>query len=702
MSNSTPRGFARACSLICAILFTLWSAPANGFEPPPDKTSPLPQCGNATAWIASPVHAAPLTGSARPCSIDRDCPRGEYCSYRESQQNPVCRGAGSFQREDKVYVAGRMLDVALTIPQCARVTGASMGGIELGGGDLIEGDSPGDWELISSTSTVVDGVLAQRQTVRLHFFNHGEGASFPMEISVGTSNGSVASHRFTLVAVDAVDAPVVLTMGETKLRNDYLVAIYEKFGDTGLMGENGARLAYKVDWRALSDDPGSHVGTDIRVRDGFIAFALGFTTDLPVCDGPGRVWGSFTLVPDPLAEGVLRLHWLQGPAYDVNAATHCALGSLGLSELIIAGGKIVKEILEDTTDRIRENFESGFGFPGGMRQFPFTRFLSADIGNGRVDVHMAIGVPHVRIKTTSAYMTDRTHDVGYGMAVPFGVDVLLVTGGLYESRIYPYAPDPAEAGVLRLDSGGAFNWAEDETVPVPNPWESPSGQAAYYPERHAVWKRLKGLVRDPAEMPVRLAPAGALLARMGNIASLGSRHVAAGLCVMPSRSLAQDRLLVGINDDPQINGAAPHQGSLGVSVFIPDSPGESQVYFEGIATCPVPPTTTSQPVFRTYPSDWDGDAILDAFDNCPVWANDQRDTDGNGLGDACECGDQSGDGRVTIQDLIEINRAIFSPGLATPLCDTNGDERCDVGDIAGANARIFGAPAHCSRNPGER
>ena len=72
---------------------------------------------------------------------------------------------------------------------------------------------------------------------------------------------------------------------------------------------------------------------------------------------------------------------------------------------------------------------------------------------------------------------------------------------------------------------------------------------------------------------------------------------------------------------------------------------------------------------------------------------------GNGIGNVCECGDQSGDGQVNVVDLIEIQRAIFQPALATPLCDANGDDRCGVSDLVAVNRRIFGARAVCSRNP---
>ena len=100
------------------------------------------------------------------------------------------------------------------------------------------------------------------------------------------------------------------------------------------------------------------------------------------------------------------------------------------------------------------------------------------------------------------------------------------------------------------------------------------------------------------------------------------------------------------------------------------------------------------------PGDADCDAVPDARDNCPgLRTSKTTDTDGNGIGNACECGDQTGDGRVNVADLIAINRAIFDPTLATLLCDTDDDDRCNVRDLIGANRRIFGQPAHCAQHP---
>jgi hypothetical protein len=102
----------------------------------------------------------------------------------------------------------------------------------------------------------------------------------------------------------------------------------------------------------------------------------------------------------------------------------------------------------------------------------------------------------------------------------------------------------------------------------------------------------------------------------------------------------------------------------------------------------------------SLPDDLDIDCVVDPQDNCPHWSNpDQIDSDGNGIGDPCECGDQTEDGVVDVADLLAINAALFDPTRISPLCDTNEDGLCDVRDILGVNAKIFGAAAYCSRYP---
>jgi hypothetical protein len=104
----------------------------------------------------------------------------------------------------------------------------------------------------------------------------------------------------------------------------------------------------------------------------------------------------------------------------------------------------------------------------------------------------------------------------------------------------------------------------------------------------------------------------------------------------------------------------------------------------------------------TDAADVDCDGIPNAQDLCPYYAGNTLagDVDGDDRGDACECGDQNGDGKVNISDLVAINFAIFNPTSATPLCDANNDNLCNVSDILAANLEIFSPNSStCARHP---
>jgi hypothetical protein len=93
-------------------------------------------------------------------------------------------------------------------------------------------------------------------------------------------------------------------------------------------------------------------------------------------------------------------------------------------------------------------------------------------------------------------------------------------------------------------------------------------------------------------------------------------------------------------------------------------------------------------------TDSDGDGFGDPghpentcpVDNCPFMSNpDQVDSNGDGIGDACDyiCGDASGDEAINVGDAVYIISYVFKGGPAPdPLCagDANGDETVNIGD----------------------
>ena len=81
-------------------------------------------------------------------------------------------------------------------------------------------------------------------------------------------------------------------------------------------------------------------------------------------------------------------------------------------------------------------------------------------------------------------------------------------------------------------------------------------------------------------------------------------------------------------------------------------------------------------------NDGDGDGVADAEDNCPNVSNaDQTDTDENGIGDACQCGDVHADGFRNVSDAVSIARGeVGSEDPNFGKCDVNADTFCNVSD----------------------
>jgi hypothetical protein len=101
-----------------------------------------------------------------------------------------------------------------------------------------------------------------------------------------------------------------------------------------------------------------------------------------------------------------------------------------------------------------------------------------------------------------------------------------------------------------------------------------------------------------------------------------------------------------------------------------------------------------QPLFfkqrLPFQADADMDGIADAYDNCPTaWNPRQEDTNGDGVGDACECGvpwaDADADSDV---DLLDFAAWQSCPQSGAPpadrcLCfDRNGNHAVDGDDLA--------------------
>jgi hypothetical protein len=100
--------------------------------------------------------------------------------------------------------------------------------------------------------------------------------------------------------------------------------------------------------------------------------------------------------------------------------------------------------------------------------------------------------------------------------------------------------------------------------------------------------------------------------------------------------------------------------------------------------------------------DCDADGVADAVDNCPQRANPGNEDDGgiatavaDGIGNACQCGDVTGNGIVNGQDANAIRRyalgAESNPLFAAPEnCDVSGNGQCNGQDANAVKREALG------------
>jgi hypothetical protein len=145
---------------------------------------------------------------------------------------------------------------------------------------------------------------------------------------------------------------------------------------------------------------------------------------------------------------------------------------------------------------------------------------------------------------------------------------------------------------------------------------------------------------------------GIRVERVAGVTALG----VVGLDDSPATEVPQDSAILFVDSPspPVVTGAT----------CVGTDPGRPCVEFEG----GVPPSVDS-----------DSDGMLDATDDCITVPNpDQRDTDGDGFGNACDP-DLNGDGIVNLADLAALKQVFFRPNANA---DLNGDGLVNLPDLA--------------------
>lgn len=108
----------------------------------------------------------------------------------------------------------------------------------------------------------------------------------------------------------------------------------------------------------------------------------------------------------------------------------------------------------------------------------------------------------------------------------------------------------------------------------------------------------------------------------------------------------------------------------------------------------------------TCQRDDDGDGQSELDDNCPTQANaDQLDSNADGIGNACQCGDATGDGVLAADDVELLAQCVAASGLGCVVAraDTDADGDLDTSDLTRLGDAVAGTlpstSLRCGLNP---
>jgi len=214
--------------------------------------------------------------------------------------------------------------------------------------------------------------------------------------------------------------------------------------------------------------------------------------------------------------------------------------------------------------------------------------------------------------------------------------------------------------------------------------------------------------------------AAATMVRRGGASCLGCA-VASATTLLADTS--RRRVLVLLTDGPEnvdpagLPAIVSAAQTAGIEIFVvaigdawsatevallASDPDDTHLFFAPLFS-QLAPVVLAPLVTVLFPG-FDGDGISSNRDVCPyAFDPGQEDTGGvgtssapDGVGDACQCGDVSGDGFVTIGDAAQVLRALLLPPTATlprpELCDVGGSVGCSVGDAVIVRRALLSPP----------
>lgn len=389
------------------------------------------------------------------------------------------------------YTSGKLLDVSLTLPTGIGVSELRVGAAAIpkaGMIDPIDGTSTyyelrSDWVLTRSE---------HRLGVRLHFSNPGDGTSNPVRVIVANLLGgavertvpATAEYDFTFATVKEVNGAPAISIAEAELRNQLILGLFNKFGDTGRFVTDDGHEFY---------DPSYDI--DLRIRPDGIHFGMSMKYNLPYyCDPKARVEGVFTL--ERTADGKLQAHWLDGPNVvdldfsdegleeiycDVPATVvDSVIGTFTLTfaDLASVVTYFVRDKIASAIDDQIASVVSGLGC-SGLDCLDFVP--TGPLGTFAHELRVPLILPFPGITIQVPYNIDSTeHPLISGLALNPLDQVIVTSAGLSDVAKMNVGAPPGGAS-LPVGPNGLFNYNTSIPEPLATLGDPTSG--AIYPQR---------------------------------------------------------------------------------------------------------------------------------------------------------------------------------------------------------------------------
>jgi subtilisin family serine protease len=152
------------------------------------------------------------------------------------------------------------------------------------------------------------------------------------------------------------------------------------------------------------------------------------------------------------------------------------------------------------------------------------------------------------------------------------------------------------------------------------------------------------------------------------------------------------------------SGTPSYDHGESATVGIENATGERGIGY----SCDAPVISNGMAIELSPCPDNDRDGVCEIQDNCPFALNPGQDDTGgvgnspsDGIGDACQCGDVTDDGRITLADFVQIRRYVASGGTILPSpsfvpdkCDVNSDQSCSMADFVRVRQTVASGANH--------